>query len=167
MTKLCECGCGEKVSEGRRFRHGHNQRGRPFSAEHRKKISESKRGKPRSAETRRKISEALRSSEAWKQKTEAQKGIPRPPETRQRISETLRRDEVGYSGLHIRLRREQGNAREFSCVQCGAGADQWALNHSHPSSCIDSRTGLRFSLDPDAYDPLCHSCHRKRDRRQV
>ena len=48
--RTCECGCGAAVK--RRFVRGHNlrgeaQRGRVFSAEHRRRISEAKTGRKR------------------------------------------------------------------------------------------------------------------------
>jgi len=37
--KLCECGCKQEVSPGRRFIHGHNRRGKPVSMETANKIA--------------------------------------------------------------------------------------------------------------------------------
>lgn len=75
IIPLCECGCGEAVSWNKqanrwnRFIRGHNNRGKYFSKEHKRKISESMPdrsgenstwfGKKHSEETKRKISESM------------------------------------------------------------------------------------------------------------
>jgi NUMOD3 motif len=41
---LCKCGCGGEVKEGNRYINNHHIRGKHFSSEHRKKISEAKKG---------------------------------------------------------------------------------------------------------------------------
>jgi len=42
---LCECGCGGEAKKGNKFIHGHNNRGKHFSDEHKEKISESTMGR--------------------------------------------------------------------------------------------------------------------------
>lgn len=44
LITLCACGCGERVTPGRRFRRGHNVRGAERSLEYRANISASKTG---------------------------------------------------------------------------------------------------------------------------
>jgi len=64
---LCECGCNGYVkSKRRRFIHGHHNRGRKFTDEHRKKLSLARigkspvnKGKSCSEEQKKKISETL------------------------------------------------------------------------------------------------------------
>ena len=62
--KKCECGCGREVSkEGNNYIHGHYNKGKKFSEEHRRKISNAKKGKKFSEEHRRKIRESLKGCE--------------------------------------------------------------------------------------------------------
>jgi hypothetical protein len=66
-----------KMSEAKKGKSGPNK-GKHFSEEHKRKISEAKKGKHRSEETRKKMSEA-------------KKGKHLSEETRKKISETLKR----------------------------------------------------------------------------
>ncbi|MGU3650670.1 hypothetical protein [Mycolicibacterium sp. A43C] len=83
---------------------------------------------------------------------------PRPP-----IGDPAgwRKDDVGYLGAHTRTRRLRGKAEQYSCVDCGAQAHDWAYDHLDS----DERTEqmgeytLAYSLDPAHYAPLCRSCH--------
>jgi len=73
----------------------------------------------------------------------------------------FRGDAVGYRGLHMRIVKARGKASEHVC-SCGVQAQQWAYDHSDPEPKL-SRLGSPYSLDVRRYDPLCRSCHGKRD----
>ena len=58
------------------------------------------------------------------------------------------------------LTRVRGKASQYNCAGCGGPAKQWAYDHADP----DEKNGEHaFSLKPEHYDPLCLSCHSKRD----
>jgi hypothetical protein len=57
--------------------------------------------------------------------------------------------DLGYKGVHHRLRRLRGPARDHLCA-CGEQAAEWAF---------DEPTG--FSNDLSRYRPECQSCHKK------
>lgn len=63
-------------------------------------------------------------------------------------------ENVGYSAVHWRVQRSRGKAKNHLCIECNDTADQWAYKYS---------TG--FSENIYDYDPLCISCHNKRDRK--
>ena len=73
---------------------GCGNKGKKFSEETKRKMSEAKKGRPRSEETKKKLSEVHKGkklSEEWKMKiSEAGKGRPRSEETKKKISETLK-----------------------------------------------------------------------------
>lgn len=69
-------------------------------------------------------------------------------------------DELTYSGAHMRVRRDLGSARAFTC-RCGAQAKQWAYDHADPNELQSS--GGAYSADPAHYSPMCVSCHKKAD----
>lgn len=82
-------------------------------------------------------------------------------------------DRIGYSGSHMRTRKERGPATEHRCIDCGGEAAEWSLRRS-PTGVVkyaertwpDGRTGeVPFSTDPNDYEPRCVSCHRRYDRR--
>ena len=60
MTDECECGCGEKVREGRRFVHGHHNR--CMTIETKRKISEAHVGRVFSEEHKKRIGEGMKKS---------------------------------------------------------------------------------------------------------
>lgn len=66
--------------------------------------------------------------------------------------------EIGYHGLHKRLRRVRGNARTHPCVDCGQPAREWALRHDAENIVTDER-GRRYSRDLHDYDARCAPCH--------
>jgi hypothetical protein len=75
-----------------------------------------------------------------------------------------RGDGIGYSGAHRRLRSALGPAAAHPCTRCGTvPAAQWALIHGSPRQRTDATTGLHYSPDPQDYQPLCVSCHKRYD----
>ena len=71
--------------------------------------------------------------------------------------------DVGYSGLHDRLRRTRGPASVHACQHCAGKADDWAYDHADLDECHDGPSGLVYSADLDHYIPLCKSCHKSFD----
>jgi hypothetical protein len=70
-------------------------------------------------------------------------------------------DEVTYAGMHGRLRRYLGLAKDRVCV-CGRRARDWAYDHQD----VDEKQSERgpFSTKFEHYTALCHSCHIALDR---
>jgi 5-methylcytosine-specific restriction endonuclease McrA len=136
----------------------------PFSDEHRANLSKAKRNQ--SAETRRKIAETNRgrkhTPEARRKMREAKKGKPWTDEQRRRQAEARPVRVKGYLFAHKTLREVRGEAPEHPCAVCGLVAQGWALDHGFPFE-VD-HLGRKYSLDQDAYDPLCRSCHVRADR---
>lgn len=64
-----------------------------------------------------------------------------------------------YSGLHQRLRKARGQAREQVCIDCGQQAGHWSLDG--PAS--HAQDGYPYSLDLSAYVPRCVPCHKRHD----
>ena len=73
-------------------------------------------------------------------------------------------NDVGYHGVHHRLTRWLGPARERPCRDCGMRAAHWSYNHGATDERIDTSNGLPYSVNPDDYDPRCVSCHARLDR---
>ena len=72
-------------------------------------------------------------------------------------------DEVGYSGVHQRLRAQHGPASSYSCEHCGGEARDWAYTHDDPDERV-SPDGLSYSVcGRDFYLPLCGVCHARFD----
>ena len=74
-----------------------------------------------------------------------------------------RADVVGYLGVHDRLRRDRGKAKEHQCVDCGNQAAHWSYNHDDPDE-LSGPQGTKgphypYSLKPEHYAPRCKSCH--------
>lgn len=90
-----------------------------------------------------------------------------PPQVRESHAQ-WKGDRIGYPGMHIRVSRLRGPARDYSCVCCGNRARDWAYDHADPDERIQVGgvwDGMPFSLDPMHYRPMCKSCHNAFDRR--
>lgn len=72
-------------------------------------------------------------------------------------------DIPGYSAAHVRVRVERGPASAFPCIGrgCARAAEQWAVIHERAE--LISASGLIYSADIHAYQPMCPSCHRLYD----
>ena len=83
---------------------------------------------------------------------------------------------VGYQGAHDRVCRYYGPSRSQPCaaIGCDRQAAAWALvnpdsPHVHTEWLEDTRNPDRpprripYSLNPQDYRPLCHSCHIRLD----
>lgn len=78
---------------------------------------------------------------------------------------------IGYNGMHQRLRRLLGKASCFSCVDCGKSAKHWSLTISDSTVVFyesvtvgDTTSVLAFSRNLNDYDSRCASCHFLRDK---
>lgn len=91
-------------------------------------------------------------------------GGPKEPGRRRQFCDACGGGEVGYPGVHHRLRKLYGDATEHACRQCGERADTWAYDHADPAERQDPKRGP-YSIDLAHYLPLCHSCHGKLDRK--
>ena len=79
-------------------------------------------------------------------------------------------DDIAYHSAHARVHRLKGKASNHSCVNCGARAADWAYDHQDESEKVGpAHNGggvvsiVRYSTDPDHYQPMCKCCHRKFD----
>jgi hypothetical protein len=79
--------------------------------------------------------------------------------------------EITYSGIHLRLYRERGEAKQFNC-DCGAQAEEWSYDYDKQS--VNERVGshgiaddLKYSLDINDYTPRCKTCHSIFDQRDI
>lgn len=118
------------------------------TSESKAKMSSSLKGHPVSELQREKISQTLM-------------GHPVSEESRKRMSKPHKTDdEIGYSGIHHRLRKLfQGK----SCYVCGSKDQiQVALKHQAENVRIGAN-GFRFSVNLDDYFPLCVTHHRQYD----
>lgn len=78
---------------------------------------------------------------------------------------TWKGTDVGYVGIHARVRRTYGKASEHMCVQCEAQADDWAYDHLDPDERIYVKNGhqMPYSTTVEHYQPMCKQCHREFD----
>ncbi len=73
--------------------------------------------------------------------------------------------EVGYSGMHARIRSARGRAADNPCTECGGRGQEWSYNYS----CPDERMGWAgdsicpYSINVNMYRPLCKPCHESFD----
>lgn len=66
-----------------------------------------------------------------------------------------------YQGAHKRVWRAFGKASEFTCVECGAPAAEWAYDHEDPDELV--WRGLPYSASIYHYVPMCKPCHTRFD----
>jgi len=69
-----------------------------------------------------------------------------------------RKEQVGYTGIHARLRLLPTGP----CAICGHPAEEWAYDHADPNEKI-SPEGKPYSNDTTHYFLICRSCHRRID----
>lgn len=77
---------------------------------------------------------------------------------------------ISYSTAHRRVSSHRGPARDHQCSNgCGRPADSWAYRGGSPLEQVEERPTnhikkvVRFSPDPADYDPMCWSCHARKD----
>ena len=64
---------------------------------------------------------------------------------------------ASHSSWHKKLNRMKGRASAHLCG-CGRKARVWAYNNCDPDEIVDPN-GMRWAANPDAYQPMCISCH--------
>lgn len=141
MSNLCACGCGKKTSSNRtKYVHGHNNGGKKFSAEHKRKMSESMKisalgntnakGHTLSDAQKKKISERTKigmknmSKEKWHRvKYNAGKNKPRSEDAKRRMKAAQQKRWKAMSAhekdeYFRKLKmRESPNRLEQYCIQ--------------------------------------------------
>jgi len=85
---------------------------------------------------------------------------PRQPLSAQR-NPNWRGHDVGYMGVHARLRQQRGPAANSKCRHCGQRATDWAYDHTDPNERVWK--GHPYSTDLGRYIPLCRPCHKAFD----
>lgn len=74
-------------------------------------------------------------------------------------------DDVAYSAAHLRIATERGPASEYDCT-CGKQAGHWSYRGGSPRERVQLKgygAGCLYSPDPSDYDPMCVSCHKRKD----
>lgn len=70
---------------------------------------------------------------------------------------------VSYSGAHLRVKTDRGDASNYPCDVCGSPAQQWAYDHLDPHELFDPRAGRgkgrTYSAKSEHYRPMCARCH--------
>ena len=65
--------------------------------------------------------------------------------------------------MHKRLRRQRGNAKDFTCP-CGKPALDWAYQYTAGDQELRGVDGKGpYSVNLDDYLPMCRACHRRFD----
>lgn len=101
-----------------------------------------------------------RSNAAYRMRNPLPEGLARRPFVKPE------REDVSYSGAHMRLRKHRGSATSYVCAECGAPATQWAYNHADPDECYQDGVGA-YSMDPAHYSPMCVPCHKRADLKRL
>ena len=79
-------------------------------------------------------------------------------------------DDCSYAAAHMRVVTRRGKAREHTCVDCGARADEWSYNHADPDEQVyhfaqgNKVQDIAYSPRPEFYEPRCKACHTTLDR---
>ena len=70
-----------------------------------------------------------------------------------------------YMTAHRRVKEAKGKASAYLCAECQAPARHWAYDYKAEDERLGYTHGyfMPFSENPDHYDPLCATCHRRRD----
>lgn len=82
------------------------------------------------------------------------------------VERATRRGYLSIKGLHSKIKRERGVARDYACVDCGQPAAEWSYDNADPEQLTELQGGrwhMAYSLDVNHYDPRCISCHRTFD----
>lgn len=84
--------------------------------------------------------------------------------------ETLRKpdDQIAYNTAHWRVKRAKGYPHTHLCIDCGEQAVDWSLRADAPVTYPgDDGKGnpVRYSANPNDYEPRCRKCHKSYDMR--
>lgn len=92
-------------------------------------------------------------------------GRPEIDSRRGAANENWTGDQVTYRALHKRLARARGKADQYTCVDCGRPAQQWAYDNTDPNPRESMQNGslVQFSNDLNRYQPMCRRCHKNHD----
>src|SRR6478735_765157 len=69
---------------------------------------------------------------------------------------------VSYQSAHSRVKRLWGSASQYTCVNCGEPARDWAYDHTDPTELLgeSKRNGaVLYSVWEEFYKPMCGPCH--------
>lgn len=85
------------------------------------------------------------------------------------INTVLRPDKLptlSYSGLHQRLVKIRGRAKDKICVDCGCPANEWSYNHTAEDELWGRvrHFSIPYSLNIFDYEPRCYYHHRVFDK---
>jgi hypothetical protein len=68
---------------------------------------------------------------------------------------------VGYVAAHERVSGQYGKASSYRCATCGQPAQDWAYDGLDDGELTGTgrMAGLKYSVDPAHYRPLCRRCN--------
>ena len=85
-----------------------------------------------------------------------------------------RKNVISYIGIHAKLRRTVGKAKNFKCEHCNKQAQEWAYNHISPFELQQEMINRHGKLMIAEYSPrvvdyiaLCKRCHAIFDKRDI
>jgi hypothetical protein len=70
-------------------------------------------------------------------------------------------DRSGYARAHRKLQKLWGKAALYPCIACGGSARDWAYDGTDPTA---QGVEFKYSVWPEFYMPMCHSCHLSYDK---
>jgi hypothetical protein len=77
-----------------------------------------------------------------------------------------RRPVTTYSAAHDLVKATKGTPANHECITCGEAAQEWALMPGSPDETFQTygpHANKRFSPNPEDYQPMCRSDHRRMD----
>jgi len=83
-------------------------------------------------------------------------------------------DSCSYSAAHYRCRQLWGRVQQYRCFRCGEPAEEWAYDGKDPTELHaegfdwnNRKSILPYSRFPEFYMPMCKTCHKRRDMREL
>lgn len=70
-----------------------------------------------------------------------------------------------YTASHYRVRKQRGDATDYTCVDCDVRASHWSYDHEDPDEMQGIVGGylVAYSPNPKHYSPRCVPCHKRFD----